>query len=71
MRVLRPCSIRLLALSTYPFVCGGGDHIPVNPDVVIITEIHEFLPSELSVIVGDDGARDLVGHHKTLHQHVK
>jgi hypothetical protein len=35
-----------------------GDHGPVHPDAIVITEIQELFPSELSVIVGDDGVWD-------------
>jgi hypothetical protein len=34
------------------------DRDPVHLDVVIITEIQEPFPDELSAIVGDDGLRD-------------
>jgi hypothetical protein len=36
-------------------VCNHGS---VHPDVVIITEIHAFFPSELSTVVDDYGVRD-------------
>jgi hypothetical protein len=35
-----------------------GDHCPVHPDVVIIIEIQEVFPDELSAVVGDDGVRN-------------
>jgi hypothetical protein len=34
----------------------------VHSEVVIITEIQEFFPSELSAIVGDDGVRNCNTH---------
>jgi hypothetical protein len=36
----------------------GGLPRPIHPDVVVITEIQEIFPGELSVVVGDDGVRD-------------
>jgi hypothetical protein len=35
-----------------------SDHGPVNPDVIVITEIQKKFPGELSVVVGDDRVRD-------------
>jgi hypothetical protein len=36
-------------------VSYGG---PVHTDVVVLAEVQELLPSELRVVVGDDGVRD-------------
>jgi hypothetical protein len=37
-------------------VSYGG---PVHPDVVVLAEVQELSASELGVVVGDDGVRDL------------
>jgi hypothetical protein len=36
-----------------------GDRSLVHPNVIIILEIQEFFPGELSAVVGDDRVRDL------------
>jgi hypothetical protein len=36
-------------------VSHGG---PVHPDVVVLAEVEELLPSELGAVVSDDGVRD-------------
>jgi hypothetical protein len=41
-----------------PICMRVGYHCPVHLDVVIITEIQEFFPVELSAVVGDDGFRN-------------
>jgi hypothetical protein len=35
-----------------------GYHGPIHSEVVIVTEIQQFFPGELSVVVGDNGVRD-------------
>jgi hypothetical protein len=35
-----------------------GDRSSVHPDVVVITKIYEPFPSELGVVVSDDGVGD-------------
>jgi hypothetical protein len=45
----------MLDLPVRSWVC---DRDPVHPDVVIIIEIQELFPSELSASIIDDGVRD-------------
>jgi hypothetical protein len=45
----------MLDLPVRSWVCDCG---PVHPDVVIIIEIQELFPSELSASIVDDGVRD-------------
>jgi hypothetical protein len=45
----------MLDLPVRSWVCDRG---PVHPDVVIIIEIQELFPSELSASIVDDGVRD-------------
>jgi hypothetical protein len=44
-------------------VCERG---LVHPDLIIITEIQEFFPDELSAVVGADGVRDLKTENDVL-----
>jgi hypothetical protein len=41
-----------------PVCTHVGDHGLVHVDVIVITKIQEFFPSELSAIVSDDRVRD-------------
>jgi hypothetical protein len=41
-----------------PVCMRVGYRGPVHPDVAVITEIQENFPSELSVVIGDDGVGD-------------
>jgi hypothetical protein len=43
-----------------------GDRGLVHPDVVVITDIQELLPSELGAVVVDDGVGDLEAKNNVL-----
>jgi hypothetical protein len=43
-----------------------GDCGPVHSDGVVMTEIQELLPGELSVVVGDDGVWDPKAENNVL-----
>jgi hypothetical protein len=43
-----------------------GDHGPVHADVIVIAKIQEPFSSEPSVVVGNDGVRDLEAKNDVL-----